>query len=399
MKKIILSFIIFVLMFGLVLPSQATVYGSTVFQSGTVYLNYFSGYTSTEAFARLNNNVAVLDYAREKLVKTGQLADKNILIDTTIAYGNDINPINLRLKDDCILANGDVGGEAVSLGSCYKINTFSQSLTDLLAMVLALQELDTNKTELTVDRNEILRKYRPEIEKFLQYQGYFNPVWSADSNYLAVIKFKDQQPQIELHDLQNNQVKQLENVQGYLLTEPIWSPQNNYLIYASLQEIKIYNTQKATTTTIDLAEYFPKNRNELLLTFDRLSLDYLKFSADQDLYMTYPVYQYNLLTDQIEKLDESEQKPCCDFKQYLYSDNNYIEQVGVLSPDSEKVAQIYEKDGFRKVAIKDFSLKDKKLDFVKQTDQLTGSMFYLVLLGAFVILLLILILIFKLLKK
>nr|MBD3359344.1 hypothetical protein [Candidatus Buchananbacteria bacterium] len=399
MKKIILCFIIFVLMFGIVLPSQATVYGSDIFQSGSVYLNYFSGYTSTEAFARLNNNVAVLDYAREKLVKTDQLTDKKILIDSTIAYGNDINIINLRLKDNCILSNGDEGGEPVNIGSCYKIDTFSQDLTDLLAMVLALQELDTNQTELTVDRNEILTKYQPEIEQFLQYQGYFNPVWSADSNYVAVIKFKNQQPQVELHDLQNNKVRQLENVAGYLITEPIWSPQNNYLIYASLQEIKIYNTQKSITKTIDLDDYFSQNRNELLLTFDRLSLDYLKFSADQDLYVNYPVYQYDLLSDQIEQLGESEQKPCCDFSRYLYSDNDYIEQVGVLSPDGEKVAQIYEQDGFRKVAIKDFSFKDKKTDFVKETGQLTGSMFYLVLLGVFVILLLLLILIFKLLKK
>ncbi len=399
MKKLILFFIIFSLTFGLVLPGQATVYGSTVFQSGLVYLNYFSGYTSTEAFARLNNNVAVLDYAREKLVKTEQLADKRILIDSTIAYGNDIDPINLRLKDNCILTKGDAGGEPVNIGNCYKIDTFSQSLTDLLAMILALQELDNNQTELTVDRNEILTKYQAEIQQFLQYQGYFNPVWSADSNYVAVIKFKNQQPQIELHDLQNNQIKQLENVQGYLLTEPIWSPQNNYLIYASLQEIKIYNTQKEIIKTINLDDYFPKKSNELLLTFDRLNLDYLKFSADQDLYMTYPVYHYDLLTDQIKKLGENEQKPCCDFKNYLYSDNDYIEQVGVLSPDGEKVAQIYEQDGFRKVAIKDFSFKDKKTDFIKETDQPTGFMFYLVLLGAFVILLMILLVIFKLLKK
>lgn len=375
MKKIF-----FLLLLILIWPQagQATTYGSSVYQDNKFYINYFENWGYPAIATELTHDVVVLESVRHDMVNQNKINDHNVLIDSTVSLGNDDSQITLEKKENCNLDYGDEGGSARPIGSCYHIQTFSQNIRELTAMTLALEKLSGKIGSLNFAKADLVSEYQNQIDSYLSATQYYYPVWSPNNKYVAVTFWRNAAAGLELYSGSGQLVRELETPAGYFFTAPFWSADSKYLIYASMGEIKIFNAENFSTKTITLEQYFG-SRMELTMNFlwDNSGL---QFSADQDLYASYPVYVYNFQTNKIEKTEQLEAAPCCSRQ---VGGSEYLEKIGVLSPDGSKVAEIYKENGLRKFRITDFETEPVVPEII--APQNTNSEIYLTYPQSFVV--------------
>lgn len=332
--------------------ASASNMGRYVFQSESsrIALNFFANYDyfSRDVPFRYVHELEALDVVRSALVRAGRVQDLPIVI-TVPSPLFVVSPKNtqISLEQNCSIHPNDDAGEPRSIGKCYRIHVVEESSHEnLLALTTALQRLTSGKLKIVITDIQSLK--REEVGgSFKDISHVFDPAWSPDGHLLLYTVWQDGMARFEVMDPTSNTVRPLQPLKDYMVARPIWSPDSRYIAYASLNEIRLYDTKTDTTQTILLTELLKDANYETVLSFS-VSNDRLTFAGDTNLFSQYHVYNYDPLQQRPEPIALDSPRPewAVTFTWDAYSSLRRVE-----SPTGRWVASIKDIKGLRRMSI------------------------------------------------
>jgi hypothetical protein len=308
-----------------------------------ININYFTnhGYITQDKPIWYTHSAEGLAVARNRLVKTGQLEDIPILISIpSSVFIFHPKETELSLETKCQIAYGDTITEPDGLGRCYKIYYLGKdSYQDFLTLLVGLSSLTNDGQKITgPDLDELKKDFVKELESLKNITRHFDPTWSPNSHYLVSTVWQDGKVAYNLNDITTNKQSEIKLSKGSPVSSPLWSPDSKYLAIVSLKSITIFDTEKETSTSIDLPIKEKAMNNEALLSFD-LDHNRLLIAWDTNLFSNYELLDYNLSTQEFSVLAPDIKRP--EWGRSFQSDA-YLLKDHSTSPDGTRVALIKE---------------------------------------------------------
>jgi len=345
-------FIIFIFSYGVGFATNIAGY-VVKNESSNVWLNFSANYDyfSRALPFRYIHQIEALDFVRLELVKKDRLQNIPVLITMPPPFTPAGEYTEISLEKECFTDSGDTVDPPISLGSCYRIYVVeSPFYSNLILLTFALQKLTPQEPKIQIQNLQSLGiEFSEELVLFQDVVMHFDPIWSPDSQKIIYTVWHDGQVHFELLDIISEKKQILEPLMGYKIISPVWSPDSRYLAYASLDEIKVFDTQINTGRSIWLKDHFWGARSETLLTFD-IAPGVLTFSQDTNLFSGYLTYNYNPLTEAVVLAEEKHGRPLWGVNYWdIWED--YTVQRQVRSPDNQWFALIKIENGLRQFRV------------------------------------------------
>ena len=337
------TFVFVVLLISTIFSQNAfaTNVGGYVFKSisSKVLLNFFANYNyfSRDLPFRYIHQIEALDEVRSELVENKKLQDISFLVTMPHPFSPFPEHTEISLKDECSTDPGDSSGRRhTPIGPCYQIYIIEEPThSNLLTLTLALQGLTSENSKIEVqDIQKLKDELSNELASFQNIIQYFDPIWAPNSESVLYTVWQDGKIHFELLEPVTKQAHSLEVLSDYMIIRPIWSPDSQYIAYASINEIKIFDTQTSTHRYISLESLFSGSNNETLLTFNDIA-GQLTFAQDTNLFDSYDIYAYYLSQENLTVVSQDDARPS--WGETLDSEN-YISQEQVESPNGQWIA-------------------------------------------------------------
>jgi hypothetical protein len=259
-----------------------------------VFFNFSANhdYYSRDIPVKYSYEAKVLSAIRQKLV--GQKRIQNVPVIFRISsplFGKLPSPQIVLEKNGCLIENEE---DEKSLGMCYIISLDnSYDFPDFLVFMLALQKL-TDKDKIIFDDPIVFKTMKSllnrDISTFQNVSIRLDVIPSPDRRCLAYVVWERGGCTFKVSNA-DGEIKSLEPLFSYPALKPIWSLDSRYLAYASLKDIKIFDTRSNRTTTVSMDSLEKVIRNELLMVFIPGS-NYLIFAFDTNLFSDYDIFVY-----------------------------------------------------------------------------------------------------------
>jgi hypothetical protein len=305
---LLVVFLLFALPFQ---NASATVISGYIFESTSskVFINLFvnHNYYSRDIPFRYTHQVEALEVVHATLSDQGKIQDIPILIFPPSQFFTGPSQHTLiSLKANCSINSGDAAGDSSydrSLGVCYEMYVEEElNHENLLVLTLELQKLEAQGQQREISNiDELKQELSADLKEFQSITLDFDPIPSPDGRFHIAIAWKDGQVRFELSNQALSTTQTLEFLEEYMAVQPIWSPDSQYVAYASLDEIKIFDVDKNTTETLSISSLFEGSHVETLISF-QISENKLTFAGDTNLLDDYKIYEYDLISKTINSV-------------------------------------------------------------------------------------------------
>jgi len=280
-----------------------------------IFINFCSNADrfSHDILFEYRHEIEALDYVKNVLVKEKKIKDIPILIILPRDFpgwgpGSEVwikppgvqGGIQISIESNGLLLQDEE--DFSKIGPCYAIYIPGQkeSYEKLLILTLALQFLtpETEKIEVS-NISELKKSLEQDLAKFSNISRHFDPVSSPVGQSVVYAAWHNGLVDFELVSPASKAGRKLEPLEGYMASLPLWSPDSRYLAYASLQEIKVFDSRTNRTATIPVLELLRSNHKEItaigevLLSFEKTAGE-LWFALTPIHRSRWYVWNYNL---------------------------------------------------------------------------------------------------------
>src|SRR5439155_816863 len=209
----------------------------------------------------------------------------------------------VALVPGCTAAEGQGGGQLI--GRCYVVlyrGALSPERRDghenLLALTVSLPGLSPARVGIDFNDLSAVKTARAaEIASFSGIVQHFDPIWSPDGARLLYTVWDSGQIRLELLDPSSGNVTRFEPLEGQMTVRPIWSDDSRFVAYASLQTVKVFDTQTRTTRTLRRQTSSSEMRTAILFEGARLRILFDHMTTEGEL-LDYDAAQGNLQKQQ-----------------------------------------------------------------------------------------------------
>jgi len=341
--------------------------------SSKVFINFSASYSYFSHSIPLEywHNLSGLEYVREHLVSQKKIQDIPILIVIpSLLFGANSKQIKISLEEEGFLLKneGESHDDKISIGRCYKIYIpGTPSYENLLLLLISTVNLSPEKREILItDISQLEKDLSASTINFHNIIQHFDPVWSPDGKSVAYTVWQDGKVHLEVISFLKKSVRKIEPLDGYIACDAVWSQNSRYLAYASLKEIKIFDTFEDKTQTIPVLPLLQSNEEEpvclceILISFDTSGEEFL-FSADKSLFSCYDVYSYNLKQKNITVIAKNKKRP--EWAERWKEDKYRVSPVvKTKSPDGRYTASIKQMNGLNRIEVVSINHKEIAVD-------------------------------------
>ena len=275
----------------------ATVISETVVHSNAGVFITFShnhDYYRRDRLFIYKNEVDALEFVQQKLISQNRIQDIPIIIKLPLPKWLSVAERKLQISLESKYSLNEGEGE-IYFGRCYIVELDSEEINheDLLVLIAMLQKLTPEEPKTRdIDFKKMKNSWSKELAEFQNViQKY--PISAPNKQFLFNTIWQDGVVHFELLNVAANTIQELEPLDGYLAVNPLWSKDSRYVAYASLKEIKIFDTNTNTAKTISLSSILEPKNLEIIISFN-VSNDSLKFSIDTNALSNYNSYVYDL---------------------------------------------------------------------------------------------------------
>jgi len=241
-----------------------------------------------------------IDFVRRALVRQGKIQDLPVAVAVVFEAAK---PSRVALVPGCTAWEGQGGGQLV--GRCYVVlyrGALSPEGRDghenLLALTVSLPGLSPARVGIDFsDLNAVKTARAAEIASFSGIVQHFDPIWSPDGTRLLYTVWDSGRIRLELLDPSSGNVTRLEPLEGQMTVRPIWSDDSRFVAYASLQTVKVFDTQTRTTRTLRRQTSSSEMRTAILFEGARLRILFDHMTTEGEL-LDYDAAQGNLQKQQ-----------------------------------------------------------------------------------------------------
>jgi len=250
----------------------------------------------------VQHEVEVADFVRRALVRQGKIGDLPVVVAHTYHASK---PSWVALIPNCTAQEGQGYGHLI--GRCYAVvyrGLLSLGARDgherLLALTLSLDRLSPAKDEIDFADLDAVRTARAaEIAAFNRIVHHFDPIWAPDGTRLLYTVWESGGVRLELLEPSSHNVTRLEPLEGYMVVRPMWSDDSRFIAYASLQTVKVFDTQTQTTRTFRRQTPSSEMRTFILFEGARLHFAFHDMSSGTE------EFDYDAVQGNLQKLQDA----------------------------------------------------------------------------------------------
>jgi len=272
-------------------PAAATLVACKPIEAKGVLINHCSnhGYYPRSLDFELPHAASGLAELRKRLIAQGKLSDRPILIELP-AFPQSTPSISRT--EDCAREIGDAEDDGTTPPSnCYRIDAgkITPSYDALRTLVTALTTLSVQRAKRDVND---LKKLEREVGRFQGIVLPQKPIPSPSGKLALLPVWRDGTLELSITS-GGARLRQLPELRGYLAAAPRWSRDGRRLVYASLLEANVHDTDTAVTTTFTLSEWIGNDIHQVAAAFDTRGKR-LVVTGDTNLFNAYRVWIFEI---------------------------------------------------------------------------------------------------------